>query len=87
MNFYIAKIVYRIICGEGDHTAQFDVQLRLVCALGEEQAFYKARHYAKKEEDFFYNEKDELVQWQFINVSELQKIEKIADGVQVIFTH
>ena len=83
MNFYIAKTVYRIVCGQGGHTAQFDVQLRLVCALSEEQAFYKARHYAKKEEDFFYNAKGELVQWQFINVSDLYKIDKIADGVQL----
>ena len=83
MNLYIAKIVYRIVCGSGDHAAQFDVQLRLVCALSEEQAFYKAKHYAKKEEDLFYNTKDELVQWQFINVSELYKIEKIADGAQL----
>ena len=30
MNWYLAKIVYRIICGDGNHTAQFDEQLRLV---------------------------------------------------------
>jgi hypothetical protein len=83
MNLYIAKIVYRIVCGHGGHTAEFDVQLRLISGLSEEQAFYKARHYAKKEEDFFYNAKDEMVQWRFINVSELYKIEKIADGVEL----
>ena len=32
MNWYLAKIVYRILCGEGEHTAQFDEQLRLVSA-------------------------------------------------------
>jgi hypothetical protein len=83
MNIYIAKIVYRIVCGDGNHAAQFDVQLRLVFALSEHQAFYKATRCGKKEEDFFYNTKDELVQWQFVNVSELYKIEKIADGVQL----
>jgi hypothetical protein len=61
----------------------FDVQLRLVFALSGQQAFYKARRCGKKEEEFFYNAKGELVQWQFINVSELCKIEKIADGVQL----
>jgi len=86
MNLYIVKIVYRIVCGDGDHTAQFDVQLRLIYAFSEEQAFYKARHHAKKEEDFFYNVKDEIVQWQLINVSDLYKIEKIADGVQ-LYSH
>ena len=32
MNWYLAKIVYRIICGQGNHTAQFDEQLRLIQA-------------------------------------------------------
>ena len=30
MKWYLAKIVYRIICGEGNHTPQFDEQLRLI---------------------------------------------------------
>jgi len=27
MNWYLAKLVFRIICGDGDHTPQFDEQL------------------------------------------------------------
>ena len=26
MHWFLAKIVYRIICGSGEHTAQFDEQ-------------------------------------------------------------
>jgi hypothetical protein len=48
MNWYLAKIVYRIICGDGDHTAQFDEQLRLIYAANKEDAFYKAQHIGKK---------------------------------------
>ncbi|MEP7129294.1 MAG: DUF4288 domain-containing protein, partial [Chitinophagales bacterium] len=29
MNWYLAKIVFRIICGDGLHQPQFDEQLRL----------------------------------------------------------
>ena len=48
MNWYLAKIVYRIICGNGDHAAQFDEQLRLIYATNKEDAFYKAQLTGKK---------------------------------------
>lgn len=83
MNWYLAKIVYRIVCGNGDHTPQFDEQLRLICAASKEVAFYKAQHTGKKEEETFYNLKEELVQWQFINVSELYKIGEMIDGAEL----
>ena len=35
MKWYLAKIIYRIICGEGIHTPQFDEQLRLIHAEDE----------------------------------------------------
>ena len=83
MNWYLAKIVYRIICGNGDHTAQFDEQLRLIYATNKEDAFNKAQHTGKKEEETFYNLKQELVQWQFINVSELYKVGEMIDGAEL----
>lgn len=83
MNWYLAKIVYRIICGSGDHVAQFDEQLRLTHAANKEDAFYKAQIIGKKGEDTFYNLKEELVQWQFINVSELYKIGEMIDGAEL----
>ena len=43
MNWFLAKIVYRIVCGDGDHTPQFDEQLRLVQATDESSAFEKAK--------------------------------------------
>ena len=83
MNWYLAKIVYRIICGNGEHAAQFDEQLRLIHAPTKEDAFYKAQHTGKKEEETFYNLRQELVQWQFINVSELYKIGEMIDGAEL----
>ena len=50
MKWYLAKIVYRIICGDGNHTAQFDEQLRLIEAEDDMHAFQKARITGDQEE-------------------------------------
>ena len=38
MNWYLTKMVFRIICGDGSHKAQFDEQLRLIHANSKEDA-------------------------------------------------
>ena len=83
MNWYLAKIIYRIVCGDGDHESQFDEQLRLVQASGKEEAFYKAIKMGEKEQDVFLNAKQQLVQWKFINVSELYKLGEMIDGAEL----
>ena len=60
MNWYLTKIVYRIICGQGNHMAQFDEQLRLIQAGSSEEAFEKSIVLGQKEEDKFYNEDQKL---------------------------
>jgi len=83
MNWYLTKIVYRIICGQGNHTAQFDEQLRLIQAGSAQEAFEKSTSLGEKEEDKFYNEDQKLVQWKFINVSELYKLSGLLDGAEL----
>lgn len=83
MKWYLAKIVFQIICGDGDHTAQFDEQLRLIAASNEDQAFEKASAMGKNEEDSFYNLKQQLVRWQFVNVSELYHLSELIDGAEM----
>jgi hypothetical protein len=83
MNWYLAKIVYRILCGNGNHTPQFDEQLRIVFAENKEQAFLKAQNTGLKEEESFLNNNKELVCWQFINVSELYKLGEMIDGAEI----
>jgi hypothetical protein len=83
MKWYLAKIVYRIVCGDGAHTAQFDEQLRLITAADEGEAFEKARGIGYSEAETFYNNKQELVQWQFVNVSELYRLQQLIDGAEV----
>ena len=83
MKWYLAKIVFRIICGQGDHTPQFDEQLRLVAGISREDAFKRALEMGNKEQDTFYNRKEQLVQWQFINVSELFQLNELIDGAEL----
>lgn len=83
MKWYLVKIVYRIICGEGTHRPQFDEQLRLIAAKDEDEAYTKAYDIGKDEDDAFYNQKQQLVRWQFINVSELYHLHELIDGAEL----
>ncbi|MBC7628076.1 DUF4288 domain-containing protein [Ferruginibacter sp.] len=80
MKWYLVKLVFRIVCGGGNHTAQFDVQVRLIFADDELHAFHKAR---------LLGESDCLqknivgVQWKFIDVCELHALEECTDGAEV----
>lgn len=82
MNWYLVKIVYRVICG-GNTVSQFDKQLRLIFTDTKEGAFYKATKTVQKEEDVFMNINQQWVQWKFINVSELYKPGHMIDGAEL----
>lgn len=83
MNKYIAKIVFQIISGKGDHKAQFDEQLHLIESTDEKEALRKAREKGRSEEDSFPNEKNEIVKWKFIDVVDLLEIRDMRDGAQI----
>jgi hypothetical protein len=83
MQWYLAKLIYRIICGDGDHVAQFDEQLRLIQADDTLHAFQKARRLGEQEEDNFLNASDKPVHWKFIDVAELHKLDKLIDGAEM----
>jgi hypothetical protein len=83
MKWYLAKLVFRIVCGEGQHTAQFDEQLRLIAGTSKEEAFTRAQTMGKEEAETFYNSRKQLVQWQFINVSELYQLSDLIDGAEL----
>ena len=82
MKWYIAKIVFQIICGSGTHTPQFDEQLRLVKAVSEDEAFQQATALGQNEQDTFYNDRQQLVHWKFIDISELYELSLI-DGAEL----
>jgi len=83
MKWYLAKLVYRIICGEGEHTPQFDEQLRLIYADDDLHAFNKARLIGDKEEDYFMNNMNKPVRWKFIDVSEMHRFDTLMDGAEM----
>jgi hypothetical protein len=83
MNWYLAKIIYRIICGNGDHNPQFDEQLRLFSGSCIGEAYEKAQEMGIRQEELFYNEKGELVKWQFVCVPEIKKVPHFKDGIEV----
>ena len=85
MNWYIAKIVFRIISGDGRHSAQFDEQLRLIEACNEIAAFEKAGNIGIGAEDSFLNAKKEIVRWQFVAVTEVNNIVSLHDGAEIYY--
>jgi hypothetical protein len=83
MNWYLAKLVFQIICGTGDHTAQFDEQLRLVHAIDQESALAKAYNLGMESEDEFFNKEQQMVQWKFIAVPEIFQLNSFIHGAEV----
>lgn len=83
MKWYLAKVVYRIICGDGNHTAQFDEQWRLIEAVDESAAFEKATSIGQSEAETFYNQRQQVVAWQFVNVPELHCLQPLLHGAEV----
>lgn len=83
MNWFLAKLVFRIVCGHGNHPAQFDEQLRLICADDELHAFHKARLLGEGDclIDTFEGAAD--VKWKFIDISELHPLIRNADGAEI----
>jgi Domain of unknown function (DUF4288) len=83
MNWYIAKIVFRIDTEAKTSKDQFDEHLRLIAAETQEEAVLKARMLGLKEEDYFLNKSDQLVKWEFVNVLDVQLIEALNDGIEL----
>jgi hypothetical protein len=83
MKWFLAKLVYRILCGDGKHTPQFDEQLRLIHAENELHAFQKARLFGHREQDNFFNASKKPVLWKFIDVSEVHELNDLNDGVEL----
>ena len=83
MNWYLAKVVFHIVTGLQHTTAQFEDQLRLIYANDEDEAFTKACEIGKNEQLHFINQSRHLIQWKFVNVSELYLISDFIDGAEV----
>ena len=85
MNWYVAKIVFRIVSGDGNHLPQFDEQLRLISADDELQAYEKASRIGMSNQDSFLNNQSQPVKWQFIDVPEINQLNDLADGTELYY--
>lgn len=85
MNWYIAKIIYRI-ASEADTAAQYDEQLRLLQAEDLQAANVKAHDIGRQEEQAFFNQHQQLVQWQLLEIADIRPVSAIADGAE-IYSH
>ena len=83
MNWYLAKLVFQIVCEKGNHVAQFDEQLRLIAAENIDTAYRKAYSIGSGEEESFLNAKEQVVSWRFIDVSELNLLHELNDGTEL----
>ena len=62
---------------------QFDEQLRLISAQSKQEAAQKARDIGQQEQYAFRNQRQELVEWKFINVPELNTLDELSDGMEL----
>jgi hypothetical protein len=82
-NWFIAKLVYQIVCGEGRHRPQFEEQWRLINANDEAEVVVKAQSMAQSE-----TESDAAgllpVHWQFVSLVEIIPLNQMADGTELL---
>jgi len=83
MNWYLAKLIFSVKTGNGNHTPQFDIQLRLINACGQHEALQKARSVGNEEEEIFLSEPGEIVRWIFVDVAELTALPSFRDGMEL----
>jgi hypothetical protein len=70
MNWYLTQLIFRIVSGAGNHQSQFEVQWRLMSAPNPQEGLHKARKLGLEEQIGFFNQQQQWVQWQFIDVAE-----------------
>ncbi len=85
MDWFIAKIVFRIVCGDGNHRAQFDEQLRLIAAPDRPAALAKATALGEKVQERFLNQHQQWVNWEFVAVTEITPLDNLDDETEVHF--
>ena len=82
MKWYLVKLVYQVVSGDGAHTPQFDEQLRLIRADELDWAREKAKVLGQIGAFTFLNKRKEEVRWKFIDVVDVCEIGEIEDGAQ-----
>jgi len=82
MKWFAVNYVYQIICGEGNHTPQFNEQIRLITAPSLTKAIQKANKNAALHNQPFINCQGESVIWKFLSLRSVMEIQTPVDGVE-----
>lgn len=77
-NWYLLKMVFQIICGNGHHTPQFDEQLRLIAADSSKHAIEKGNELAENETN-----EGGFVQWKFVAITDVYPFNNLLDGAEL----
>lgn len=83
MNWYLTKLVFSIEAEKSGKKAQFDEQFRLVNAIDESDAYFKAKNLGKNLQSKFLTEQNETINWRFVDVSEVVLLTELKDGIEV----
>ena len=83
LHWFLAKIVFEIKIEGRNSAPQFEEQFRLIKADGLEWAIEKASILSKMEACSFLNDRNQKVEWKFVEIVELLPIDGIEDGMQL----
>jgi len=83
MNWYGAKLIFKITCGNGNHQPQRDEQRRLISASGEKEALKKAHKLIYDEKLAIENKDQSPIRWDFINMTEHDQVDELKDGSEI----
>jgi len=83
MKWFSVNCIYRVVCGEGKLSPQFNEQIRLLQANSRLEALEKINQNANKYNLPFKNCNGEQVNWEFLGIGSLIEITKPEDGVEV----
>ncbi|HOZ80580.1 MAG TPA: DUF4288 domain-containing protein [Ferruginibacter sp.] len=87
MNWYLTKMVFRVMLAGREQPASFDEQLRIITASSKEEALQKAQQLGIAEETTVVNiNNKQLIEWKFINVSSLYQLKELLDGAEICAT-
>ena len=80
MEWYLTKLIYRVMHSNDNHIAKFDEQLRLIQADDALHALIKARQLGHKQENGIHTKNSRC---KFIDVANIHLLSKINDGTEV----
>lgn len=84
MSWYLASLVFQIHISSHHTKQQFETQWRLVEAETEKGAYEKLQLLGLQEQDSFINDKNQIVQWEFIGTPNIQKLDNLYDGIKLL---